>query len=161
MADPSFGGPGSSRDDALKFTPGVRLHADYDIHRYVSVGGFVRASWWEGKDAFYNRSFLLDLGLRVAGHYDFRSLRFSLSLMIGPTLSVLNDDTFGTDSPGYGVAAAIAPGVEWWFSRKVGIFMEVFGWSGHFFSHGFESGPGDLDLRLNQVLWQLGVVFAL
>ncbi len=160
-ADPDFGGPGSARDEALKFTPGVRLHLDYEVHRFVSLGGFARASWWESKDAFYNRSFLLDLGLRATAHYALRNLRFSLSFMLGPTLSVLNDLAFGTKDAGFGVAVAFAPGIEWWFSRKAGLFMEVFGFSGHYFSHGYESGPGDLDLRMKQVLWQFGFVFSL
>lgn len=157
--DPNFGGPGVSPDDALKLTAGVRGHLDYAVHRFVSVGGFARVAWWEGKDIFYERSPLIDLGLRATGHYTFRTLRFYVSLMAGPSLSVLRDLTFGTQNPGAGVAIMVAPGFEWWFSPRVGLYTEVLGWSGHFFSHDYGAAPGDLDLAMSQVLLQAGVVF--
>ncbi len=158
-----FPGPGGSPDDDLKLTPGLRAHLDYDIHRYVSIGGLVRASWWESDDDWADRSFLMDIMLRVAGHYDWRDFRFYLALTLGPTISVINDDdAIGDffDNPAAGVAAGLSPGAEWWFSRRAALFLEMFGWNGHYFSHEFEGGSSDVDFSLNQVSWQLGFVFA-
>jgi hypothetical protein len=148
------------RDDDLKLTPGLRGHLDYDLHRYVSLGGFLRFSWWEADDTFEDRSFLFDIGPRLTGHYDWRDFRFYIAFMPGLTISALNDDVGGQiDNPGFGMAVALTPGFEWWFSRKAALFVEMFGWSGHFFSHDFDFG-GDIDFANNQVLWQLGVTFA-
>jgi hypothetical protein len=163
--DTEFPGPGRTPDDDLKATPGLRVHLDYDIHRYVSIGGLVRASWWEADDDYYwnDRNFLMDIMLRVAGHYDWRDFRFYLALTLGPTISALNeDDAIGDafDNPGVGVAAGLTPGAEWWFSRHAAVFLEIFGWNGHYFSHEFEGSSRDVDLSLNQVSLQVGFVFA-
>jgi hypothetical protein len=158
-------GPGRGPDDHLRLTPGLRAHIDYDIHRNVSLGGLARVSWWEGDDYYNNgRNFLFDLGFRVNGHYDWRDFRFYGALTIGPTISALNRDNRTADAnPGFGVNASITPGAEWWFSRRAGLFLEMFGWSGHFFHHDFDTGVNDSRVRFrnNQVLWQLGFVIAL
>jgi hypothetical protein len=154
-------GPGDDDDD-LKLTPGIRAHLDYDIARYVSIGGAVKVSFWESDDVLEDRSMLFDLLARVNGHYDWRDFRFYGVLTIGPTISRINDgDDYNLDNPAVGVAVQIAPGVEYWFSNSVGLYLEMFGWSGHFFSHDYDVGDGDLEMRLNQVVWQLGVNFAL
>src|SRR4051794_6136095 len=47
-------------EDDLRATPGIRAHVDYGVHRYVSVGGMARMSWWEPEWArSIGRSFLL------------------------------------------------------------------------------------------------------
>ena len=153
-------GPGDDDDD-LKLTPGMRGHLDYDIARYVSVGGALKLSFWEGDDVFEDRNLLVDLLARVGGHYDWRDFRFYGVLMIGPSISKLNKDVDWLENPAVGVAVSIAPGVEYWFSNSVGLYLEMFGWSGHFFSHEYDNADGDLDLSMNQVVWQLGVNFAL
>jgi hypothetical protein len=155
-------GPGFDPDDDLKLTPGLRVHLDYDVHRYISVGGLVRASWWEGDDYFEERSFLFDLAFRLTGHYDWRDFRFYGALTVGPTISAINDDnTNQLDNPGVGANVSITPGAEWWFSRRAGLYLEMFGWSGHFFNHDYDlSNSGDAEFSLNQVTWQTGIVFA-
>jgi hypothetical protein len=147
-------------DDDLKLTPGLRVHLDYDIANYVSIGGFARASWWEGDEVFEDRNFLFDIGARVTGHYEWRDFRFYAALMVGLTLSNLDDDyDYALDDPGVGANVAFVPGAEYWLRDNIGFFVEIFGWSGHFFSHDYERGPGDEDFSLNQVAWQTGVVF--
>jgi hypothetical protein len=154
-------GPGDDDDD-LKLTPGIRAHLDYDIARYVSIGGAIRLSFWESDDYFEDKSMLFDLLARINGHYDWRDFRFYGVLAIGPTISRINDaDEHNLDNPAVGIAVSISPGVEYWFSNRVGLWLEMFGWSGHYFSHDFDAGNGDLEFRLNQVTWQLGVNFAL
>lgn len=163
--DPS--GPGPTPNDSPRATPGLRLHMDYDVHRYVSVGGLVRLSFWRADDDgyyYYNdgRNMLVDLNFRVNGHYDWRDFRFYGAFTIGPTISRLNGDTNDSlDSPAVGVAAGITPGAEWWFARNVGLYLEMFGWSGHFFRHSYAGDNGSVHFRLNQVTWQFGFVFAL
>jgi hypothetical protein len=155
---------GRDDDDDLKPTVGLRAHLDYDVHRYVSVGGLVRASWWESDDYFEDRSFLMDIMFRLAGHYDWRDFRFYVALTIGPTISVFNDDDqIGDvfDNPAVGVAAGLTPGFEWWFSHRAALFAEALGWNGHYFSHEFDIGDSDVDFSLNQMSWQLGVVIGL
>src|SRR4051794_29560657 len=67
-----FGGEVEFEDGSdwdLEATVGVRGHADYAVHRNISVGGLVRMSWWEPDHIEnYDRSFLFDLGPRVIGH---------------------------------------------------------------------------------------------
>ena len=159
-----FPGPGGSPNDDLKLTPGLRVHLDYDIHRYVSIGGLARFSFWESDDDWEDRSLLVDIMLRVAGHYDWRDFRFYVALTIGPTISKLRvDDQYGDvfDNPAVGVAAGLTPGAEWWFSRRAALFLEMFGWNGHYFSHEFADSNRDVNFSLNQVSWQLGFVLAL
>lgn len=160
-------GPGPDPDDSPRATPGLRLHMDYDVHRYVSVGGLVRLSFWRADDDYYfdaisdGRNMLVDLAFRVNGHYDWRDFRFYGALTLGPTISRLNRDGDDIiDNPGVGVAAGITPGAEWWFARNVGLYLEMFGWSGHFFRHDLDRS-GSMHVRLNQVTWQFGFVFAL
>jgi hypothetical protein len=146
-------------DDDLKLTPGFRVHLDYDVHRYISVGGITRFQWWEGDDVFEDRNFLWDLAARVNGHYDWRDFRFYVAFHVGFTLSALNDVDF-LENPGKGFNIGLAPGVEYWFSGRVGLFLEMFGWSGHRFNHEFENSDDDADFKVDQVVWQLGVNFA-
>lgn len=159
-----FPGVGPDPDDTPRATPGLRLHMDYDVHRYVSVGGQLRLSFWRADDEYVvsdGRNMLVDLMFRVNGHYDWRDFRFYGVFTIGPTISRLNRDSRDyIDNPGVGVAAGITPGAEWWFSRNVGLYLEMFGWSGHFFRHDLD-GTGSMHVRLNQVTWQFGFVFAL
>lgn len=158
-------------DYDLDATPGLRAHLDYAVHRYVSVGGLTRMSWWEpdgrrnwGPDGRWSvggpvdRSFLFDLGPRVIGHYDWRDFRFYGGISPGLTLSVVDDDYNNIDNPaaGFTVSLTVA-GAEWWFSRKVGLFMEL-GWVGHWFEHELESGA-DVDIDLSQAMWEFGFVF--
>ena len=154
-------GPGPDTDDDTKLTPGFRLHLDYDVHRYISVGGLLRFGWWRADDFDQGRNMLVDIVARVNGHYDWHDFRFYVAVGIGPTFDRLNDDNRGgLDNPGAGVAASIAPGFEWWMIPQVGLFTEIFGWSGHFVRHGTD-GPGKTRIALNQVVLQLGAVFAL
>ncbi len=156
-----YDGRGYYNDD-LRVTPGFRGHLDYDIGRYVSLGGFLRFSWWRGEDAFYRgRNLLVDFGGRATGHYDWRDFRFYGALMIGPTISRVSNDNGGPiDNPAVGVNAGITPGVEYWLDSRMGLFVEMFGWNGHFFGHDYKYAPGNVDIRLNQVLWQFGFIFA-
>lgn len=154
-------GPGPDTDDDLKLTPGIRLHLDYDVHRYVSVGGVMRFAWWEGDDYFEDRSFLWDVAGRVTGHYDWRDFRFYLAFSLGLSVSKLNEDWAGNGiDPGVGLNIALAPGAEYWFSNRAGVFLEMFGWTGHRLFHDVDGG-GDVDFSLNQVVWQTGVTIAL
>jgi hypothetical protein len=153
-----------SFDDTPRATPGLRLHLDYDVHRYVSIGGMFRLSFWRADDLDDARNLLVDLAFRLNGHYDWRDFRFYGAFAIGPTINRLNDDNIaglGLDNPGMGVIASLTPGVEWWFSRRAGLYMEIFGWNGHFIRHGIDDAPGRTHIRLNQVLWQFGVVIGL
>jgi hypothetical protein len=152
-------GPGNSIDDTPRATPGLRLHLDYDVHRYISIGGLFRLAFWRADDLDDARNLLVDIAARLNGHYDWRSFRFYLALTVGPTIDRLNDDNVGgLDNPGMGVAASVTPGAEWWFSRRAGLYLELFGWDGHFFRHGLDDAPGRMHIRLNQVLWQFGIV---
>lgn len=158
-------GPGLTPNDHPRATPGIRLHMDYDVHRYVSVGGLLRLSFWRADDEVYvagdGRNMLVDLNFRVNGHYDWRDFRFYGVFTVGPTISRLNRDANDyIDNPGVGAAASITPGAEWWFARNVGLYLEMFGWSGHFFRHDLD-GAGSVHVRLNQVTWQFGFVFGL
>lgn len=153
-------GTGNSVHDSPRATPGLRVHLDYDVHRYLSVGGLVRMTFFRADDLDSGRNMLVDIAGRVNGHYDFKDFRFYATLMLGPAFSRMHDPG-SIDNPGVGLAVSFAPGLEWWFSRKVGLFTEIFGWSGHFMRHDYAGVPGHLQVRLNQVLWQLGAVFAL
>jgi hypothetical protein len=163
--DINNGAPGGDRTLDLRVTPGLRAHLDYDVHKYISIGGFTRFSWWRAHGNDYlnddRRNFMWDLGARVQRHYDWRDFRFYLAIMPGLTLDKLkHGQNYGLDNPGVGWAVAVAPGFEWWFSNRAALFLEMFGWSGHGFHHDYSNVNGSLDFRLNQVLWQFGVVFA-
>ena len=166
------------RDDDLNATIGLRAHLDYDLGRYVSLGGFVRLSWWEGDYFYEERSMLFDLGPRITGHYDWRDFRFYVAGMPGLVISKLNNDYderyrydrrfdnryypygWGYENPAVGFTMSIAPGMEYWFNNDFAVYVEIFGWVGHYFSHDFENAPGDNDFSLNQVAFNFGIVFA-
>jgi hypothetical protein len=148
-------------DTDLDATIGLRGHIDYAVHRFVSVGGLVRLSWWEPDDYdIVDRSFLLDLGPRVIGHYDWREFRFYGGISPGLTISAIDDDNTGIDNPaaGFTISLTVA-GAEWWFSRKVGLFAEL-GWVGHWFEHDLEGlNRGDVEIDLSQAMMEFGFVF--
>jgi hypothetical protein len=152
---------GYRNSDDAKLSPGLRFHLDYELNRYVSLGGFARFSWWEGHDLYEERSMWFDIGPRLKGHYDWRDFRFYVAFMPGLSISAINNDLFvgAVDNPGFGAAVALAPGVEWWFDRRFALFSEIFGWSGHFFSHDIENVTRNIDFSVNQVLWNIGIVF--
>jgi hypothetical protein len=156
----------SARENAIsssaRATPGFRLHADYDVHRHVSVGGLLRFGFWRSEEEDSARNMLVDIVARVNGHYDFRDFRFYGVFMIGPSFDRLNSaNRGGLDNPGAGVALALSPGVEWWFSRRFAAFTEILGYSGHYFGHHYEGASGDVQFRIHQVLWQIGVLVGL
>ena len=144
----------------------MRGHLDYAVHKYVSVGGLVRMSWWEPDSDYYvniDRSFLLDLGPRVIGHYDWREFRFYGGISPGLTISALNDDAdFDNPAAGFTLSLTIA-GAEWWFSRKLGLFLEL-GYVGHWFEHEYDY-PGalnaDVEFELGQMMMETGLVFGI
>lgn len=148
------------RDDDLKVTLGVRGHLDYDIARYLSIGGFTRLSWWEADNRFADRSLLFDIGPRIAGHYDWRDFRFYLAAMPGLLISKLDNDYVGFDNPAVGFTMSIAPGVEYWFNSDIAVYTEFLGWVGHYFEHEFENNAGEADFSLNQIAFNFGIVFA-
>jgi hypothetical protein len=156
-------GPGADLDDDLKLTPGMRAHLDYDVGRYVSVGGALKFSFWEGDDHFETRNLWVDFLARINGHYDWRDFRFYIALTLGPSLSHLKHagENYGMKSNAPGVAVQIAPGVEYWFSSRFGAYLEMFGWSGHYFHHKGEDTDRKVDFAANQVVWQLGINFGL
>jgi hypothetical protein len=128
----------------------------------VSIGGLFRLAFWRADDLDDGRNMLIDIAARLNGHYDWRDFRFYGAFAIGPTIDRLNNDNVaGLDNPGMGVAVSLTPGAEWWFSRRAGLYLEVFGWDGHFFRHGLDADSGRMQIRLNQVLWQFGVVIGL
>lgn len=160
-------------DDDLNATVGLRGHLDYDVGRYVSLGGFTRLSWWEGDDLFEERSMLFDLGPRITGHYDWRDFRFYVAGMPGLLISKLNGDYddgyrdnrgryygYGFENPAVGFTMSIAPGMEYWFNNEFAVYVEIFGWVGHYFSHDYENISGDNDFNLNQVAFNFGIVFS-
>ncbi len=147
-------------DDDLEATLGIRAHLDYDIARWVSLGGFARLSWWEGDEILEERNMLFDIGPRIAGHYDWREFRFYLAGMPGLLISKLNNDYNNIDNPAVGFTMSIAPGVEYWFNSDIAVYTEFLGWVGHYFSHDIENSRGDIDISLNQVAFNFGVVFA-
>lgn len=146
--------------DDLDATVGLRGHFDHQVHRYVSIGGMLRMSWWEPDYTLsVGRSFLLDPCFRVIGHYDWRDFRFYGGLAPGLTLSVINDDGVGVDNPAAGFTMSLTvAGMEWWFSRKVGLFVEL-GWVGHWFEHDGMGATRPLDVHLSQGLFEFGFVF--
>jgi hypothetical protein len=149
-------------DYDLDATVGLRGHLDYAVHRYVSVGGLVRMSWWEPDDEAFgiDRSFLLDLGPRVIGHYDWREFRFYGGISPGLTLSAIDHYTNDVDNPAAGFTLSLTvAGAEWWFSRRAGLFLEL-GWVGHWFEHDFDGvGVADLEIELSQAMMEFGFVF--
>jgi len=152
------------RDPDLDATIGLRGHLDYAVHRYVSVGGLVRMSWWKPDYDPYrfevDRSFLLDLGPRVIGHYDWREFRFYGGISPGLTISAIDSDADLIDNPAAGFTLSLTvAGAEWWFSRRAGLFLEL-GWVGHWFEHDGEGlTPGELDVELSQMMMEFGFVF--
>jgi hypothetical protein len=150
------------RNDDLDATFGVRGHADYRVHRFVSVGGLVRMSWWKPDDYPFGRSFLFDIGPRVIGHYDWRAFRFYGGISPGLTISVLNDDpplTLAYDNPSAGFTLSFTvAGAEWWFRRDIGLFLEM-GYVGHWFSHDVSHTYRDADFTLGQMMLETGFVF--
>lgn len=149
------------RDDDLEATVGVRAHLDYDVARFLSIGGFARLSWWEGEDYLQDRNLLFELGPRVAGHYDWRDFRFYLAGMPGLVVSRIGDaDDYGLDNPALGFTMSIAPGMEYWFNGDIAVYVEFLGWVGHYFEHDSDFGTQDRDINLNQVAFNFGVVFA-
>jgi tetratricopeptide (TPR) repeat protein len=160
-ADLNVKGQAAKQHTDLKLTAGLRVHAEYDLMRYLSVGGFARASWWQGDELAQDRNLLVDVGPRATVHYDFRDFRFYFVLMPGLTISsIQNDATLNVKNPAYGFALSLGPGVEYWFHERVGMFAEAFGFSGHYFGHDAPQG-GSVSLKLGQVLGQVGVTFAL
>jgi hypothetical protein len=158
-----FGGEaefGRFDEDDLDATIGLRAHLDHLIHKYVSIGGMVRMSWWEPEYVLaIDRSFLLDLAPRVVGHYDWRDFRFYGALAPGLTLSAIDDDGSRIDNPAVGFTLSLTvAGMEWWFSRRAGLFVEL-GWVGHWFEHDRGPGIADLDIGLSQGLFEFGFVF--
>jgi hypothetical protein len=147
---------------SARVTPGLRLHADYDVHHNVSVGGLVRFGFWRSERQDSARNMLVDLAARVNGHYDFKDFRFYGVFMLGPSFNRLHSENLGgLDNPGIGAAISVAPGVEWWFSRRFAAFTEILGWSGHYFRHDFDGAPGHTQFRIHQVLWQIGMLVGL
>ena len=144
----------------LDATPGIRGHLDYAVHRYVSIGGMARMSWWEADwITSIDRSFLLDLGPRLVGHYDWRDFRFYIAMSPGLTISVVDDDGIGVDNPAAGFTLSLTfAGAEWWFSDRVGLFTEL-GWVGHWFEHDGDPVDAELEVDLSQGLFELGFVF--
>jgi hypothetical protein len=157
-----FDQPGPARGwDDLDATVGIRGHWDHEVHRYISIGAMLRMSWWEPDYYFegVGRSFLLDPCFRAIGHYDWRDFRFYGGLAPGLTLSVINDDFVGVDNPAIGFTMSVTlAGMEWWFSRKAGLFVEL-GWVGHWFEHDVDGSAPDLDVHLSQGLFEFGFVF--
>lgn len=152
----------NSVSSSARVTPGFRLHADYDVHRYVSVGGMLRFGFWRSEHQDSSRNMLVDLAARVNGHYDFKDFRFYGVFMIGPTFDRLHSDNrAGLETTGVGAVIAIAPGFEWWFSRRFAAFTEIMGWTGHYFAHDYDRAPGSVQFRMNQVLWQIGMLVGL
>ena len=151
---------GQGPDDDLEATLGLRAHLDYDLAQYIAVGGFLRLAWWEGDDIIEERNFTLDLGPRIQGHYDWRDFRFYVAGMPGLVISKINNDYDFVDNPAVGFTMSITPGVEYWFNNKFAVYTEIFGWIGHYFDHDFENGNGDLDVNMNQVTFNFGVVFS-
>lgn len=150
------------RDDDLEATIGLRGHLDYDVARFLSIGGFARLSWWEGEDGIEDRSLLVELGPRIAGHYDWRDFRFYIAGMPGLVISRINDgDDYGLDNPGFGFNMSIAPGMEYWFNGDIAVYVEFLGWVGHYFDHDLDNVDRDLDFNLNQVAFNFGAVFSL
>lgn len=147
-------------EDSLRATVGLRGHMDYRVLRYMSVGGMARMSWWKPQwTPSISRSFLLDLAPRIAGHYDFRDFRFYGALAPGLTISAIGDDGIGVSNPAAGFTLSLTlAGMEWWFSRKIGLFAEL-GWVGHWFSHDNDRSLGGLDFHLSQGLFEFGLVF--
>lgn len=152
------------RDPDLDATVGLRGHLDYAVHRYVSVGGLLRLSWWKPDFDPYgfeiDRSFLLDLGPRVIGHYDWRQFRFYGGISPGLTISAIDSDSDVVDNPAAGFTLSLTvAGGEWWFSRRAGLFLEL-GWVGHWFEHeGDGLNAGDLEVELSQMMMEFGFVF--
>jgi hypothetical protein len=146
--------------DNLDATFGLRGHLDHQIHKYISLGGMVRMSWWEPDYLVQiDRSFLLDLGPRLIGHYDWRDFRFYGGISPGLTISAIGDDGIGVDNPAAGFTLSLTlAGMEWWFSRKVGLFVEM-GWVGHWFEHDGDLNQADLEVNLSQGLFEFGFVF--
>lgn len=144
----------------LDATFGLRGHLDYALHKYISVGGMVRMSWWEPDySVTIDRSFLLDLGPRLIGHYDWRDFRFYGGISPGLTISAIGDDGIGVDNPAAGFTLSLTlAGMEWWFARRVGLFVEL-GWVGHWFEHDSDVNAADLDVDLSQGLFEFGFVF--
>ena len=159
-----FGGEVEVQDNVdtdLEATFGIRGHADYAVHRNVSVGGLVRMSWWEPDYARYgyDRSFLFDIGPRVVGHFDYRNFRFYSGLSVGLTLSALDHDGIDFDNPAFGPTVSLTvAGFEWWFARSTGLFAEL-GWVGHWFEHDLDSRFGEAEFGLSQGLFEFGLVF--
>ena len=144
-----FGGEadyGPGRDDDLEATLGLRAHLDYDVARYVSIGGFTRLTWWEGEDLFEERNLIFDLGPRIAGHFDYRDFRFYVAAMPGLVLSKMNNEYDGVDNPAAGFTMSIAPGVEYWFNGDLAVYTEFLGWVGHYFDHDYEAGSGETSI---------------
>ncbi len=153
---------GNTVGSGARVTPGFRLHADYDVHRHVSVGGMLRFGFWRSDNHDSSRNMLVDLAARVNGHYDFKDFRFYGVFMLGPTFNRLRANNLGgLDNPGAGAVIALAPGFEWWFSRRFAAFTEIFGWSAHYFRHDYDGAPGAVSFRINQVLWQIGMLTGL
>ncbi len=152
---------GAKSDTDLTLTPGLRVHMDYDLLRFLSLGGFARASWWKGDEFAKERNLLVDVGPRLTGHYDWRDFRFYLVLMPGLTISsIQNDATVNVNNPAYGFTLSMGPGMEYWFHERVGLYAEAFGWAGHWFGHD-GAATGSVSLSIGQVLGQVGVTFAL
>jgi hypothetical protein len=155
------GPPGRGWDD-LDATVGIRGHWDHEIHRFISIGAMLRMSWWEPDYYFeraVGRSLLLDPSFRAIGHYDWRDFRFYGGLAPGLTLSAINDDGVGVNNPAIGFTMSVTiAGMEWWFSRKAGLFVEM-GWVGHWFEHDGDGGTPDLEVHMSQGLFEFGFVF--
>jgi hypothetical protein len=155
-----FGGEAEfgTGDDDLEATFGLRGHLDYAVHRYLSIGGLTRMSWWEPDDVDIDRSFLFDLGPRVVGHFEWRDFRFYGGISPGLTISAMSDDA-GVDNPapGFTLSLTIA-GMEWWFARHAGLFVEL-GWVGHWFEHEYENSANEVEIDLSQGMFELGFVF--
>lgn len=156
----------SEGPDALsssaRVTPGLRLSADYDVHRHIGVGGMLRLGFWRSEEQDSARNMLVDVLARVNGHYDWHDFRFYGVFMIGPPFDRLRaENRGGVDNPGAGVALGISPGVEWWFSRRWAAFTEILGYSGHYFRHDYVGNAGEVNFRIHQVLWQFGVLLGL
>jgi hypothetical protein len=147
-------------NNSLDGTFGVRGHLDYQLHKYLSLGGMVRMSWWEPDySVAIDRSFLLDLGPRLIGHYDWRDFRFYGGISPGLTISAIGDDGIGVDNPAAGFTLSLTlAGMEWWFRRNVGLFVEL-GWVGHWFEHDSALNQPDLEVNLSQGLFEFGFVF--
>ncbi len=163
------------RDESSATVPGlgIGLRVQYEVLRYLAIGGQVDARWWsthmdfnrETTEHLPDRHVFLDVAFRIAPKLPLHpnGLELSLALPIGFSTAFLQSGRRtalrsllgGKPAPGLGFNVAALLGLAYPIAGRFGGFVEL-GWAYHGMRY---TAPGHDAPRLSESLHELDVRF--